>query len=86
MSMQHDYTCDPDSSFTDRVKRLSPREHQVIRMAMDGLTNKAIGTKLQLSFRTVEVHRRHACAKLGAENSSHMARIYIEGITGVALP
>lgn len=88
MAIDHDtlYTCDPDSTFKERVTKLSNREHQVIRLAMDGLTNKDIGTKLDISYRTVEVHRRHACAKLGAENSSHMARIYIEGVTGVPLP
>jgi two-component system, NarL family, nitrate/nitrite response regulator NarL len=36
--------------------RLSPRERQIVRLAMDGLGNKEIGLRLGASPKTVETH------------------------------
>jgi non-specific serine/threonine protein kinase len=52
---------------------LSARENDVARLVAEGLANKAIATRLQLSVRTVEVHVRHALAKLGLENRTQLA-------------
>ena len=52
---------------------LSGRELEVVRLVADGLANKAIATRLQLSVRTVESHVRHALAKLGLENRTQLA-------------
>lgn len=35
---------------------LAPREREVVRLAMDGLTNKEIGARLTISPKTVESH------------------------------
>jgi DNA-binding NarL/FixJ family response regulator len=35
---------------------LSPRERQIVRLAMDGLSNKEIGARLGMSPKTVESH------------------------------
>lgn len=53
-----------------RLEHLSPRESEVIAALVEGLTNKAIAHRLQISPRTVEVHRSNAIGKLGAETSS----------------
>jgi predicted ATPase/DNA-binding CsgD family transcriptional regulator len=55
------------------VDGLSTRELEVARLVADGLANKAIAAQLHLSVRTVEVHVRHALAKLGFENRTQIA-------------
>ena len=52
---------------------LTEREAQVARLVAEGLTNKAIAARLQLSVRTVESHVRHALAKVGQENRTQLA-------------
>jgi predicted ATPase/DNA-binding CsgD family transcriptional regulator len=52
---------------------LSARELQIAGLVADGLTNKAIASRLQLSVRTVESHVRHALAKVGLHNRTQLA-------------
>ena len=52
---------------------LSAREIEVAGLVAEGLANKAIAARLHLSVRTVEVHVRHALAKLGLENRTQLA-------------
>jgi non-specific serine/threonine protein kinase len=52
---------------------LSVRELEVAGLVAEGLANKAIASRLHLSVRTVEVHVRHALAKLGLENRTQLA-------------
>ncbi|MGZ4217841.1 MAG: ATP-binding protein [Solirubrobacteraceae bacterium] len=52
---------------------LSEREFEIARLVADGLANKTIAARLQLSVRTVEVHVRHVLAKLGLENRTQLA-------------
>lgn len=56
---------------------LTRAEHQVARLAAEGLTNREIGSRLFVSPRTVQTHLSHAFAKLGVssrrELGDHMA-------------
>ena len=52
---------------------LSIRELEVARLVADGLANKAIAARLQLSVRTVESHVRHVLIKLGLDNRTQLA-------------
>lgn len=47
------------------LERLSPRERQVLDLALSGMHNKEIARQLGLSHRTVEVHRSRIFLKLG---------------------
>ena len=49
-------------------KGLSRRELQILEFAARGETNKAIGLRLNLSSRTVEVHMRNIFTKLGVSS------------------
>ena len=48
------------------VEELTEREHDVLRLAAKGYTNKAIGVQLAISDRTVQGHLGHIFAKLQA--------------------
>lgn len=48
------------------VEPLTDREHEVLRLAAKGFTNKAIGVQLSISDRTVQGHLAHIFAKLQA--------------------
>jgi len=48
------------------VEALTDREHDVLRLAAKGYTNKAIGVQLGISDRTVQGHLAHIFAKLQA--------------------
>lgn len=48
------------------VEALTDREHDVLRLAARGFTNKAIGLQLGISDRTVQGHLAHIFAKLQA--------------------
>ena len=55
---------------------LSPREHEVLGLIVEGLTNKEIGRALSLSPRTVESHRAHVFDKLQVDSLAHLIRHY----------
>lgn len=60
-----------------KVCTLSPRERQVTQLACSGASNKEIGQQLEISPRTVEVHRAKALIKLGVRNTVEAARIWM---------
>jgi len=51
-----------------RVVRLTEREKEVITMIMGGITSREIASKLFISERTVEFHRRNIYAKFEVKN------------------
>lgn len=57
---------------------LTYRERQILQYVVDGRTNKEIAVDLGLSYRTVEVHRRHIMEKIGARNTAELVRLAIE--------
>ncbi|WP_310965120.1 helix-turn-helix transcriptional regulator [Nocardioides terrisoli] len=57
----------------DTRPALSRREHDVARLAADGLSNTEISERLTLSVRTVESHLHHAFTKLGVTRRSQLA-------------
>jgi DNA-binding CsgD family transcriptional regulator len=53
---------------------LTPAERRVVELAVDGLANKEIAQSLFVTVRTVEVHLKHAYAKLGIRSRTQLAR------------
>ncbi|ODR11104.1 hypothetical protein BHQ15_03030 [Mycolicibacillus koreensis] len=53
---------------------LTPTEHDVIRLVVDGLTNKDIATRLFISPRTVQTHLSHVYTKLGLASRVQLAQ------------
>ncbi len=65
-----------------RLETLTPRETDVLKGLLAGLSNKSIARQLELSPRTVEVHRAHIMEKTGADSLSHLIRMsMLAGIT-----
>ena len=62
----------------ERFAQLSPREREVLGFIVAGLTNKEIGRALVLSPRTVENHRAHLFAKLGAASLAQLILQYAQ--------
>jgi two-component system response regulator FixJ len=61
-----------------RVERLTKREREVLAGVADGLSNRLIGEKLEISPRTVEIHRANMLTKMGANHTSEAIRLAIE--------
>lgn len=57
---------------------LSTREIDVIRLVADGLTNKAVATRLRISESTVKTHLLHTYSKLEAADRAQAVRICLE--------
>ena len=59
------------------VERLTPRELQVLKGIVQGDSSKGIARCLEISPRTVEIHRANLMRKLGAGSSADAVRIGI---------
>lgn len=57
------------------IEHLTPREKEVLYGLVDGQTNKEIAMSLDISPRTVEIHRANVMEKMGAANLSTVLRI-----------
>ncbi|AOJ11891.1 two-component system response regulator [Burkholderia mayonis] len=57
---------------------LTSRERTVMRLVVEGNTNRQIGEHLQLSSKTVEKHRASLMRKLGAANLTALVRAAID--------
>ena len=58
----------------DRYSRLTQREQEIMRMLVEGLSNKAIADGLCISRKTVENHRAHIFSKLDVHNTVELVR------------
>ena len=61
-----------------RIGHLSAREREVLDWLAQGSSNKTIARELQISPRTVEIHRANMMAKLGATHAADAVRIRLE--------
>jgi two-component system response regulator FixJ len=58
-----------------RLESLTPRERQVMDLVVDGAANKVIAIDLELSERTVEIHRAKVMEKMGARSVAHLVKL-----------
>ena len=58
--------------------RLTPRETDVLRLVVDGLTARQVATRLVLSPRTVENHIQRVLRRVGLPNRAALVRYAIE--------
>lgn len=65
-----------------RISRLSRREREVLDWLSLGSSNKAIARELEISPRTVEIHRANMMTKLGASHPADAVRLQLEAGLG----
>lgn len=61
----------------ERIARLTARERQVMSLVSEGLSNKAIARQLDISPRTVEIHRAKMMEKMGASSVGALIRLVL---------
>jgi DNA-binding NarL/FixJ family response regulator len=54
-------------------ERLTPRERDVLKLVVEGQTNRQIAERLSLSIGTVKIHVEHIIAKLGVSDRTQAA-------------
>jgi two-component system response regulator DctR len=65
--------------FAERLTTLTDRERAVLDQVVKGLSSKAIAKVLDISYRTVELHRGHIMEKLGVHSVAELIRLVIQG-------
>jgi two-component system response regulator FixJ len=60
-----------------RFDSLTQRERQVLELVVDGRANKVIAIDLNLSERTVEIHRANVMEKMGARSVAHLVKMHL---------
>ena len=58
-----------------RIDSLTPREREVMERLVAGRPNKIIAFELDISPRTVEIHRARVMEKMAADSLSHLVRL-----------
>ena len=61
-----------------RIWTLSNREREVLECLAKGSSNKVIARALDISPRTVEIHRANMMSKLGASHAAEAVRLRVE--------
>ncbi len=58
----------------ESAEPLTPREIDVLKLIVQGYTNRQVGEELNISFRTVEGHRANLFGKLGLRSRVELVR------------
>jgi two-component system response regulator DctR len=66
---------DRRASVTRRLAELTERERAVMRLVVDGLPNKLVADQLDISVRTVEVHRARVFDKMEVKSAVELSRL-----------
>lgn len=77
-----DASDEPDTAqaaYQNRYARLTPRERQVLQGIVDGKLNKTIADHLDISIKTVELHRSRLMAKLEAKSLTDLIKMVVTG-------
>jgi FixJ family two-component response regulator len=63
----------------ERLQTLTPREREVLGLALKGHSSKGIARELGISHRTVELHRSNLLEKLGVASITELLRLKLLG-------
>ena len=77
-AMMRSILTDPDIKQTPppsgKIEPLTPRETEVLKLIVQGYTNRQIAREFSISIRTVEGHRSNLSEKLGLHNRVELVR------------
>ncbi|MFL1467434.1 response regulator FixJ [Marinobacter sp. DUT-3] len=68
---------DEKQEIIKRIKSLTPREHEIMDRMIEGQANKVIAIELEISQRTVEIHRSRVMHKMGTHSLAHLVRMVL---------
>lgn len=60
-----------------KLEELTPREQEIMDMMIDGNANKVIAIDLDISQRTVEIHRSRVMHKMETHSLAHLVRMVL---------
>ena len=60
---------------SQRIAQLTGREREVLSLVVAGRANKEIARALNISPRTVEIHRAHVMEKMEADSLAELVRL-----------
>ena len=58
-------------------RQLTQRERQIVRLVSEGLSNKHIGRRLNVTDGTIKVHLHNIFQKLQVSNRTALAAVYL---------
>lgn len=64
-----------DKSMDEMLLSLTPRENEIMKLLANSVSNKEIARQLEISPRTVEVHRQHIMKKLKIKSVTELSQI-----------
>ncbi|XZE19552.1 response regulator transcription factor [Pirellulaceae bacterium SH449] len=62
----------------NRIKSLTEREQEIVKMVVEGSLTKQIAKQLGISAKTVEVHRSRITKKLGVRSVAQLVRMVVQ--------
>ena len=62
------------AAIRERERRLTPREHEVMALVVEGLLNKQVAGALGVSEKTVKIHRARVMEKTEARSLPDLVR------------
>jgi two-component system response regulator DctR len=68
-------TAASSDSLNERLACLTARERQVMELVLAGKFNKVVADELQISMRTVEVHRANLFEKMGVRTAVELSQL-----------
>ncbi len=72
---RHQANQETQATVASRLAQLTPREHEVMQLVLAGKFNKVIADELNISMRTVEVHRSRVFEKMGVRSAVELAQL-----------
>lgn len=74
------------SDFVARMASLTAREREIMGRVVEGRTNKEMATELNVSPRTIEVHRARLMDKLSVESVATLVRLHLRAAVLLGTP
>jgi two-component system response regulator NreC len=68
---------DEEKPYDKSSEHLSARELEILKLYVDGMINKEISEKLDITIRTVETHKNHIMKKLGLRSTVELVKYAI---------
>jgi two-component system response regulator FixJ len=69
------------AEFASRLELLTPREREVLDLLVDGKSNKEIALELDISRKTLDIHRAKVLHKMQADSVVQLVRMAMHGKT-----